>query len=86
MLTFYMHLLTKKDFFFEVIAKNLKPTRFLISRHVQKKKSHGTYNLQVKKHNQCKKGEEKAKRYERVAGEQFPSSQTNLDTTTSFKS
>lgn len=35
MLTSYMHLLTEKDFFFEVTARDPNPTRFLSSSHVQ---------------------------------------------------
>lgn len=47
---------------------------------------HGIYNLQVTKHNQCKKGEESAKNIWGVAGEQLAGPQTNLDKTTYCKS
>lgn len=72
MLTSYMHLLTEKDFFFEVTARDPNPHKIPQQQPRTNAMSHGIYNLQVTKHNQCKKGEENAVRYE---GWQVSSSQ-----------
>lgn len=73
MLTSYMHLAIKKDFFFEVIARGPNPDQDCLVLAIYKcTMSHDIYNLQVTKYNWCNKGEENVER--RYEGQQVTSS------------